>query len=584
MTTLTYAKSRKLWATAFAGINSSAAERQRGQNEHLRSFNLHLPQRLKEATEKEKEQAAEHKVGIEFLGKASLFTTSTAPVKETYQRILRLSRYKPNGGSRIGAVATGLAPQGEIVLFDADTNRPGPDGICGRITLEKQDEAADLDIIDLEDSEAHKDGTFRVAYCTDYDIYVTDVDSRKKDKVEPRCILSTPHPGAFASSKLRPKLRSTRFITQHKLLVLQNKPKSSGAELFLLDTSGMVTVRKKLHRGIKSAISLSTAHLDASSPSEIDQHAIAVAGADTSITILTLDRFISSPKGRVKFRSHSFFPSVHSTSITSLAFSNFKPPTTDWNATPVQYLKLASTSIANTCVVQTFPLSPYPSPPKPNTPARYLLTPPARSNLAQNTFSTIVAIIAIAIGAFFLQAFTEIRGGVPEYLGAKGWLSERVHGWIARPYMFEEGYANAMVDRYSEAFSEATQAAGNPVRVTRNAATEGEQSGLRYLLAQRNLGDDTVDNANDEHEIVISNSPKSDDEDNGVSANLVHTKDLETKHQRTKKWEDLAEHEKQAWKKRLIDAGHWTAEEGEAVLKGVLFSGLANVVGGIVGG
>ena len=35
---------------------------------------------------------------------------------------------------------------------------------------------------------------------------------------------------------------------------------------------------------------------------------------------------------------------------------------------------------------------------------------------------------------------------------------------------------------------------------------------------------------------------------------------------------------------RLLDAGEWTLEEGEAILKGVLFSGLAGAVGAAVGG
>lgn len=33
----------------------------------------------------------------------------------------------------------------------------------------------------------------------------------------------------------------------------------------------------------------------------------------------------------------------------------------------------------------------------------------------------------------------------------------------------------------------------------------------------------------------------------------------------------------------LLDAGEWTLEEGETVLKGVLFSGLGNMVGAAVG-
>ena len=38
------------------------------------------------------------------------------------------------------------------------------------------------------------------------------------------------------------------------------------------------------------------------------------------------------------------------------------------------------------------------------------------------------------------------------------------------------------------------------------------------------------------------------------------------------KFEELASSEQEKWKKRLRDAGHWAESEGEAVLRGILFS------------
>ncbi len=595
VTSLAFAQSSEQWATAFAGINSSTAEQQKGKNEHLRSFLLEYPPRHKTVTNDsttENEKAPDdYKGETKALGKSSLFTPSSAAKKETFQRILRLSRKKKSNGPRLGAIATGLAPEGEIVLFKADTSRPGPSDIRGRINLSRNEEAADVDIIKLDEVEGQEEGKFRVAYCTDYDIYVTDVDYDKKENgSESKSILSTPHPDASTSGKARPKFRSVRFITPQILLVLQNKPNGTGSELLLLEISGIVTLKKRLHKKIKSATALSVAHLDASSPSGIDQHAIAVAGADTSITLLTLDRFISSPKGKVKFRAHSFLPAVHPTSITSLAFSTYTPPDTVWKDTPAQYLKLASTSIANTCVVHTLPLSPYPSPPKPNTTARYLLTPPTRSNITQNTFSTLVALFAIALGAFFLQAFTEIRGGTPEYLGAKGWLSESVHDWIAKPYMFEDGYASAASDYLggqmsaASASASAVSAAAAPTlhAVDSAAAKAQKKLGLRDLLQQRNMGSDTSDNANERTDIIVRHAPVEGGE-TALSAELRDPDEVVDWEHKAKRWEELAEHEKKAWKDRLVQSGQWTLEEGESVLKGIFFSGLGHVVGGIVG-
>ena len=599
VTSLAIAQSTESWATAFAGINSSSAEQQKGKNEHLRSFLLEYPQKRRigvgESTAEKK--PATESTGIppkgetKALGKVSLFKPSTAAKKETFQRVLRLSKKRSNG-PRLGAIATGLAPAGEIVLFKADTSRPGKDDIRGRIQLEDKEEAADVDIIELDNSDGQQSAKFRVAYCTDYEIYVTDVDYDKKENgaIAPP-ILSTPHPDTFASSKVRPKFRCIRFLTPQVLLVLQNQPQGKGAELLVLEISGMITLRKKLHKKIKSATALSVAHLDAASPSEIDQHAIAVAGADTSITIFTVDRFTSSPKGRVKFHKLTFLPNVHSTSITSLAFSTFTQPTTIWKEAPAQYLKLASTSIANTCVVHTLPLTPYPSPPKPDTPARYLLAPRVRSQISQNVFSTIVALLAIGIAAFFLQIFTEIRGGTPEYLGAKGWLSERIHGWIARPYMFEDGIPSITSQQISVAstaietpLSKVSEAVGTPLQAASSAAFQAQEKlGLRDLVARRNIGSDNFDNANEGTDIIIRHTIGKGRE-TALSAELRDASELVQGEHKAKKWEELANHEKETWKKRLLDAGEWTIEEGESVLKGVFFSGLAGAVGAAVGG
>ena len=595
VTTLAYAQSTELWATAFAGINSSTADQQRGKNEHLRSFLLEYPPRRKARGDGElleKEKATEYREGTKALGKASLFTPSSAKTKETFQRVLRLSKKKKDNGPRLGAVATGLAPVGEVVIFAADTSRPGPNEIKGRIKLEEKQEAADVDLISLE-GDGQQEGKFRVAYCTDYEVYVADVDYGKEDNCTPQSIQNihgTPHPDVFASNKARPKFRCLRFLTPTLLLLLQNKVNGKGAELLLLEISGVIVLRRSLHKKIKSATAMSVALLPTASYSQIDQHAIAVAGADTSITILTVDRFTSSPVGKVKFRPHSFLPSVHPTSITSIAFSTFNPPATPWNTTSPQYLKLASTSIANTCVVHTLPLTPHPSPPPQDQPAHYLLKAPVRSSVAQNTISVLVAILAIAIGSLFLQAFTEIRGGTPEYLGAKGWLSKPIHDWIARPYMFEDGYLSAAsshakisTDAVKTSLSAASEAIQTPFHVVESAAAEAQKTlGLRDLLRRRDMGDDTSDHGNDGTDIIVRHSPM-EGRETAVSAEFGNSKELLESEHRARRWEELKEHEKAVWKKRLIDAGEWTVDEGESVLKGVFFSGLANAVGQVAG-
>lgn len=612
VTSLAYAQSTESWATALAGINSSTAEQNRGKNEHLRSFLLEYPPRREKdvaETNAAHESQLESRPGTQALGKVSFFTPSTATRKETFQRILRLSKKRSDNGPRVGVVATGLAPTGEIVVFAADKSRASLDDVRGRITLGDKAEAADVDLICLEGSEEKKtEGDFRMAYCTDYEVWVAEINYNynRKAELDTQSIFKADVSAGRASFKFR----CIRFLTPTLLLVLQNFQGGKGSELLVLETSGTVTLRKRLHKKIKSATALSVSALPyMSNGVKTVEHTIAIAGADTSITILTLDHALEAPYGTLKFRTHLLEKNVHPTSITSLTFSTHIPPTTIWTTTPPQYLKLASTSIANTCVVYTFPLTPYPPPKKglDEVPG-YLLAAHGKSNFTQTTLSVIMALLAIALGAFFLQAFTEIRGGTPEYLGAKEWLPESVHGLLARPYMFADGIPGAIetpVAKVSEEMKTPLSQAGDAVeppvetfyesmgqageKIGDAADKAEEKVGLRALLKERNMGSDASDNGNHGPDIIVHHSPhESDEGSDSLKGSLsvgTRSADQMAQHEhKAKKWEEMAEHEKVLWKTRLLEAGEWTLEEGETVLQGVLFSGLGGAIGAAVGG
>ena len=488
--TLAYAQSTDQWATALAGINSSQAEQKTGKNEHLRSFLLEYPPKRKRATEASEdtqEIPTQHDSGkTKALGRAALFSPSSAAEKLTYQRVLRLSKKREVNGPRMGVVATGLAPEGEIVVFAADTSRPGKDEIRARLNLGEKIEAADVDIVDLGPDEKRGDGNFRVAYCTDYDVYCTDVNYayNRPGGIEPQNIYGTGHDYALAGEGPRPKFRCLRLLTPTLVLVLQNLPKQGGSEVFVIELTGAILARKRLHGKIKSATGLSVATLPYPQNYDRVQHAIAVAGADRSITILTLDHPGSSPYGRkLTFRNYAFMPNVHDNSIMSLTFSEHIPPNHPYVSAPTQCLKVATTSMVNTCVVHTMVLGPYPVPTSKEDRPAYLLNSPTRQSMTQNTFSVLIAIIAIAIGSFFLQAFTEIRGGAPEYLGAKNWLNPAVHDWIARPYMFEDGIRSAWsrsisseVENASSQISSVTETPSSILSAAGSSATSAASS------------------------------------------------------------------------------------------------------------
>lgn len=67
----------------------------------------------------------------------------------------------------------------------------------------------------------------------------------------------------------------------------------------------------------------------------------------------------------------------------------------------------------------------------------------------------------------------------------------------------------------------------------------------------------------------------------GVGVSLHEAGTLTGKHG-ARRYEDLRVEEKEKWHRRLEKAGRWTKEEGESVLKSVLFSEYAAVVGGAI--
>ena len=645
---LAVAHTSDVWATVLAGINSSSAEQQAGRNAHLRSFKLGYPPRRKRGADTTKDTAdgesAMVVVETKALGKASLFIPSSASKKETYQRVLRLSAPRKDNGIRLGAMATGLAPEGEVVVFDITYPSPNITDVRARLPLGKGVEAADVDLID------NKDGKYRVAYCTDYEVYLFQLSpGSKATSPEPRLLHGIPHPDVFASSSTRPKFRSLRFLTPNLILLLRNEINRSGAELFLLNvangglTLGTILLHKRLHRGIKSASALSVTLLpaaterpSASMKQNNMQHAIAVAGQDNSLTVLSLDHpLVRLPSTPLKFRTHCTLHNAHPLQITSLAFSTFTPPADPSTASP-QYLKLASVSISNTVVVHTFPLRPYPPPSShKKTPARYVLHSPGRSEAAQMSWSVLVSIIVVALGAFLLQAWTEIRGGTPEYLGAKGWLSQTVHDYIARPYMFEnhsmelpviasnlpkveDVRARAAslneevieevpsVEEVKEKLVEGLEAinealpTGNEIK---HQVVEGVQSAkenipdtahftnsvkesihsiasalpsghLRSFLTHRHKSSEKALISSDSHLIVRGT---------GTSLSTEAHHDAEQLSKQGRRWEDLKHDEREIWKKRLAEAGEWTLEQGETVLKGIFFGEVGGIVGGAIG-
>ncbi|KAI9741804.1 MAG: Glycine--tRNA ligase 1, mitochondrial [Cirrosporium novae-zelandiae] len=570
---------------AFAGINSSAEDLEAGRNEHLRAFQIDYPPRKKHEKEKNgkpkteknenesdvkdsSERALEVPKGITTaLGRASLFTAIKQDSKSSdiaYQRVLKLSPPRRDGKYRLGVAASAFAPTNEVVIFNADLKTAESPEVRGRIQLPGKEEAADVDVTESEEEDFH------VAYCTDYEVYLYKVprDRRRKSSLKPKLLYTTPIPD---SPRQRPKFRCLRFLAPDLLLLMLNRPGRSGVQLRVLrilgGLDGEVILRKQLRKSTKAAVGLDVMSIPSSSSADKQkQIAVAIAGQDISIEVFTID--YNASMGLSKFKPYAYLKSLHPHPITKICFSYFIPPPNPvTSSTLPRSLKLASVSMGNTAMVHTLPLRPWPS--GSHNP-RYFLIPPGRSELAQTVFSTIVAFLVVIFSAFLLQAFTEIRGGTPPYLGAVNWLNPGVRDWIAKPYMFGSNNIPSL----------------EKVKPNVNLNIPSSLPKTHILpRSLRHLSDHLLYNTHNHHDNDNGNDPSSSEEDKAI---LVRdegtdlTTQIESKkilEKEARCWEDLDEGEKVGWRKRLVDTGRWAADEGETVLKGIFFGSLGGMVG-----
>ncbi|KAF2761396.1 hypothetical protein EJ05DRAFT_536176 [Pseudovirgaria hyperparasitica] len=548
----------------FAGINSSDAELKASRNTHFRSFEIKLPKKKSEVTERIQGE-------IQLLGQARLFTPPKKDTvkSEAYQRVLRLSRPRKNATStkRIGAIASGLAGQEhEVVIFDATVAQPSEGQVIQRITPVEGVEANDIDILESDN------GGFNVAYCTDQEVFISEVkyDFEKKEAIgtpkTPRAVFSLPSPDTF-EGKVRPRLRSLRWLSPSHILLLVNLPKQSGVELRVLKlystrSAGTIVSTKKLARHVKAAVDMDISELN---PDEkgARQIAIAVAGNDISISMFTIDYRGPEKESFSSLHNFTVLRDVHPTSITKVVLSPFHSPWTSSSSTPdsdrrtsptAQYLRVASTSFGNTVVVDTFSLIPLQAK-KHGSP--YVLYTGA-SNLLEQGAGLFVLGFAFLVSLLLLQS----------YINAKGGQEIRIFPQQVLDIMSNLRPAG---DRFHPSNQPVQQQVipgvdDIPIAKIRHS--------LRDLLPHRRAKD--LDEHLEDKAIVVTSS---EDEPHKVDTDIHHDLEELAANENLKKWEDLSKHEKEIWKNRLSKAGQWAANEGETVLKGVFFGELAGMVG-----
>lgn len=548
----------------YAGVNSSEDDRLADKNEHFRSFLVEYPKKKKKDEEKGSDKNSEAK--ISFLSKTSLFkpVKSTIAKNEAYQRILRLSRPKrsASGSKRIGAIASSLAgEENEIVVFNATTSSPeSPGDIIQRFPTHEGKEANDIDIAEPED------GEFKLAYCTDYSVFVSNIPydfDRKKPRqglLLPRSKYSVPYPDVF-ESKGRFKIRCLRWLSPSHILLLANLPNRTGVELLILtlygDTMGSTTLRKRLPRHVKAAVDMDVCALDADENGAY-QIVIAIAGIDISTTIFTMDYQGTANNCLGRFHSYTTVHDAHAVQMTKLIFSPFFSPWTGPNGEKVQnpgpqYLRLASTSLGNTVVIDTFTLQRVSKKSRP----RYVLSS-SRTRALHLTATYFVMAFVLLIGLLLVQSLLDIEGQwntaiVPESI-------RNAVGGLKPPGQVIEEIRSAQPDVIPEG-----------VKVPVAKATHRLQDLLH--LHHNNKHDEEVKRK----ALVVRDDP---DSDSSLSTEVHSDHEAVVKaHIEAKQWDELTQAEKSRWKEKLTSAGMWAVEEGETVLKGIFFSEAAGIVG-----
>ncbi|EKV05171.1 hypothetical protein PDIG_84940 [Penicillium digitatum PHI26] len=583
---------------ALAGINSSAEQQKKNNNQHLRSFRFEVPRRAttvatsnaQSAENSEKQDSKSEEGSIPgkaiALSQVSMFRTKNGlGSSDTYQRVTRLSPW-PKGKegtqkhTRIGAVATGLAPSGEIVFFRA-TEKPSRKDIIGRIQLSGNEEAEDLDFVSLEhdmEKTDHAHGRFLVAYTNGPDVMVGEISSSSRSNSSPdvRSVYSIPLPASGARTA-RPKFRALRFLSPRTLLLLLNAPNRGGSELVLLQlpsdklNKSKILRRRKLPRSVKIGLGLDICQLGNNAQGQ-QQTVIAASGSDNSIPLFTLE--YGPNRGYSNFRPYTTLRDVHPFSMTKLTFSTFIAPSHP--ITPdvgPQNIKLASVSMGNTVVVHTFPLSPFPTSSRA---PRYVLVTPGPAEIWELVYSVIVLLFSISAICIAMLAFAEIRGGTPPVLGATEWLPDSIRGAIAREYVLPPQDQLTYFDTLLAPWGSSSD---TDIPVATIVSADSQIESLREILDRVHRAGaapaDLETVAPQSLSVIVrcgagQNAKQSVTIETAVSASADESEQSEE--QKLQAWKDLSAPEQSAWKQRLVDSGRWTASEGESVLIGVLFS------------
>lgn len=553
--------------TVLAGINSSPKDVADGKNLHFRVFTIEPAKAKGKGKGKETEKPEKPLANkIAEKSRASLFKVAD---NDCYQRLLRLS--KPQlGKPQLGAVATGLTKDSEIVLFDTTTTNPPK----SRGGIRGGREAVDIDFIQTGDNE------YIFAYCDIHDVFVKKI-SADTDNEEPKSMYMTP--ASRSPEKVTiPQFRALRWLTKEFIVMLTNIHSNGGAVLQILRLPPSVDGQCRIARSLRlpsrisKASGLAVANLtppaSPSEPQDYTQFIIAVAAQDMSISLFKADLAVEGGVSLIsQMKPFQTFKGDHPHQITGLTFSNFVPPEHPITAkTPPQHLKLASVGVSGTVVVHTLPLFPVPLSMKrgqSKTP-RYVVALPSKA--AAMGIGLVLITLGILIGAAFVQGVLEIRGGIGNCINAREYVPLRLQELIGKPFSFPEGY-NVVPTTTASVGGKITHKLDMPTDPS-DPPLPGSNTLLPELLSSlKSEADPTASPT-----FFIQDHPASTD---GFKAH-IHDDEIHT----GTSWEEMTKEQREKWLAKLKDAGYWAEDMGETILKGIVFGTLGGMVGQAVGG
>ncbi|KAK3065781.1 hypothetical protein LTS18_002402, partial [Coniosporium uncinatum] len=240
-----------------------------------------------------------------------------------------------------------------------------------------------------------------------------------------------------------------------------------------------------------------------------------------------------------------------------------------------QSIRLASTSMGNTLVVDHFSLSPL-NPKKWN--GRYILLSPSSAlyNEALLYGQSLLSVACILLAGLML-----FQSGLDYFLGGPensiSIFPDSIRQYIAL------APKNASNERLimSEGAEGVKKAVIEPLIETHHKLKDLLHQ-LPHLHTSHDSSAPSTHPPPEAKAVIVRAGADSAD----LSTEVHHTSPEEVlkKETQARRWAELTEEERAKWRHRLVEAGEWTVQEGETILKGILFSEYAGIVGEAVRG